>query len=103
LQYLSKVATSTITYGSATLTSVSADLTAVLAAGDAVQLVGGGGDVRNYTVASIPSSSTVTLTEIIGMETATTVPLRHNRQSIKVREVVMYLDTSECVFVFLCF
>ena len=95
------MATSTITYGSATLTSVSADLTAVLAAGDAVQLVGGGGDVRNYTVASVPSSSTVTLTEIIGMETATTVPLRHNRQSIKVREVVMYLDTCECVFVFL--
>jgi hypothetical protein len=103
LQYLSKVATSTITYGSATLTSVSADLTTVLAAGDAVQLVGGGGDVRNYTVASVPSSSTVTLTEIIGMETATTVPLRHNRQSIKVREVVVYLDTCECVFVFLCF
>jgi len=90
------VATSTITYGSATLTSVSADLTTVLAAGDAVQLVGGGGDARNYTVASVPSSSTVTLTEIVGMETATSVPLRHNRQSVKVREVLRTLDRSYC-------
>ena len=78
-----QVATGTITFGSATLTSVSANLQAVLAAGDSIQLVGVNNDIRNYTVASVPSSSSVTLTERIGMETKTSVPIRHNIKSVQ--------------------
>ena len=62
----------TITYGSAILTSVSANLQTSLAAGDRVELYGANADARNYTVASV-ASSTVTMTEIIGMETKTSV------------------------------
>jgi hypothetical protein len=78
-----QLGTGSITFGSTTLTSVSADLQAILSSGESIQLVGANSDVRNYTVSSVPSSSTVTLTEPVGMETASNIPIRHNRKSIK--------------------
>ena len=69
--------------GSATLTSVSADLTSTLETGDSIQLYSSAHkDTRNFTVASV-ASSTVTLTEPLGMASATSVPLRKITKSVK--------------------
>jgi hypothetical protein len=96
-----QLATGTITYGSATLTSVSADLQTSLAQGDSVQLYGTNGDTRNFTVSSV-TSNTVVMTDIIGMETKTSVPIRKNLKSIKyaleelptIRNVTVSLTTD---------
>tara|TARA_B100000780_G_C21113731_1_gene450319 strand:- start:30 stop:806 length:777 start_codon:yes stop_codon:yes gene_type:complete len=96
-----QLATGTITFGSATVTSVSANLQASLTNGDSVQLFGVNGDTRNYTVSST-TSNTVVMTEIIGMATKTSVPIRKNIKSIKyaleelptIRNVTVVLTTD---------
>lgn len=78
-----QVATATITYGSATLSSVSVDLTTQLSQNDVVQLYSSThSDTRNFTVSSV-TTTTVVLTEPVGMETETTVPLRKVVKSVK--------------------
>lgn len=69
--------------GSATLTSVSTDLTAKLASGDTIQLYSSKhSDTRNFTVSSVASNS-VTVSEPLGMASASSIPLRKITKSVK--------------------
>ncbi len=79
-----ELGTATVTQHSASISSTSADFSSLLAAGDVVQLASANGhDVRNYTAAS-DSSSTVTMTEAIGMASETgTVKVRKIVRSLK--------------------
>ena len=75
--------TATVTQYSTAISSTSSDFSSTLNAGDIINLYSNSGtDTRNYTVAS-DSSSTVTMTEAIGMSSETGILVRYVTPSVK--------------------
>lgn len=83
LSQWSPLGTATMTQHSVTITSTSADWTSLLSAGDLIQLsYRDGKDPRNFTVASVASSS-VTVTDPIGHASQTLALVRRIKTSVK--------------------
>jgi hypothetical protein len=75
--------TGTVTKYSSVVTSTSSDFSSLISSGDIINLWSNSGtDTRNYTVASVASSS-ITMTESIGMSTETAIRVRAVTPSIK--------------------
>lgn len=91
-----KIADGDVTFASSSITSAS-DLTSILSSGDVVQIAGNG-EVRNFTVSSV-SSTTVVVNEKVGMTTTTGSAIEIRKIVASVKNVLEGLQSIRTVSV----